>query len=183
MCISWGHDGGLQEPALGSSTRSARVPKGLGNLMGSVGSGWPTLGADTVERLHVTRKIASRAARYQGQCLSCEWVVKTNIPRPCDPTHGMRYRVLAVHGGPCREVFRCRASEFQCRGQATDCRYTLIYVKASRRLRTSMRTVWLLREYFSSPRFGGDGIVVAPFAKDMVVEVGEGAKFITFTYI
>ncbi|KAL2251488.1 UNVERIFIED_CONTAM: hypothetical protein Sindi_2271100, partial [Sesamum indicum] len=29
--------------------------------------------------------------------LSSDWVIEASIQRPRDPTHGMRYRVLAVH--------------------------------------------------------------------------------------
>ncbi|KAL2235278.1 UNVERIFIED_CONTAM: hypothetical protein Sindi_1260000, partial [Sesamum indicum] len=104
VCTKWaffsGHDGGLQEPALGCSRGVLRVPEGLENLTGSVGLGWPTLGANTAERLCVTRKVAPWAARYQGQHLSCEWMIEVSIPKPRDPTYDMRYRVLAVHGGP-----------------------------------------------------------------------------------
>ncbi|KAL2226553.1 UNVERIFIED_CONTAM: hypothetical protein Sindi_2014000, partial [Sesamum indicum] len=80
--------------------RSARVPEGLGNLTGSIGPGWPTLGAETAESLRVMCKVAPRAAGYLGQHLSCEWVIDASIQRPRDSTYGMRYRVLAVHGGP-----------------------------------------------------------------------------------
>ena len=62
MCFSRGHDGGLQKPALDSSR--------------GIGPGWPTLGADTAERLRVMRKVTPRATRYQGQHISCDWVIE-----------------------------------------------------------------------------------------------------------
>ncbi|KAL2243821.1 UNVERIFIED_CONTAM: hypothetical protein Sindi_0500100 [Sesamum indicum] len=77
-----------------------RVPERHGNRTGSVGPGQPTLGTNAAERFRVTCKVAPRAARYLGQHLSCEWVIEASTPRPRDPTHGTRYRVLAVHGGP-----------------------------------------------------------------------------------
>ncbi|KAL2227535.1 UNVERIFIED_CONTAM: hypothetical protein Sindi_2112200, partial [Sesamum indicum] len=77
-----------------------RVPERHGNRTGSVGPGQPTLGTNAAERFRVTCKVAPRAARYLGQNLSCEWVIEASTPRPRDPTHGTRYRVLAVHGGP-----------------------------------------------------------------------------------
>ncbi|KAL2224344.1 UNVERIFIED_CONTAM: hypothetical protein Sindi_3072400, partial [Sesamum indicum] len=77
-----------------------RVPERHGNRTGSVGPGRPTLGTNAAERFRVTCKVAPRAARYLGQHLSCEWVIEASTPRPRDPTHGTRYRVLAVHGGP-----------------------------------------------------------------------------------
>ncbi|KAL2231113.1 UNVERIFIED_CONTAM: hypothetical protein Sindi_1705700 [Sesamum indicum] len=62
-----------------SRERSARVPEGLGYLTGSVGPGWPMLGAETAERLRVMCKVAPRAAGYLGQHLSCEWVIEASI--------------------------------------------------------------------------------------------------------
>ncbi|KAL0444448.1 UNVERIFIED_CONTAM: hypothetical protein Slati_2167500 [Sesamum latifolium] len=53
-----------------------------------------------IERFGTTGKVAPRAAGYQGQHLSCEWVIKASTLRPRDPTHETYYRVLAVHGGP-----------------------------------------------------------------------------------
>ncbi|KAL0334252.1 UNVERIFIED_CONTAM: hypothetical protein Sangu_1581400 [Sesamum angustifolium] len=46
------------------------------------------------------RKVALRAAGNQGQHLPCDRVIEASTPRPRDPTRGMRYRVLAIHGGP-----------------------------------------------------------------------------------
>ncbi|KAL2224608.1 UNVERIFIED_CONTAM: hypothetical protein Sindi_3007100 [Sesamum indicum] len=77
-----------------------RVPERHGNRTGSVGPGRPTLGTNAADRFRVTCKVAPRAARYLGQHLSGEWVIEASTPRPRDPTHGTRYRVLAVHGGP-----------------------------------------------------------------------------------
>ncbi|XP_020553455.1 receptor-like protein 12 [Sesamum indicum] len=45
------------------------------------------MGVETAERLRVTCKVALRAAGYQGQHLSCEWVIETIIRKPRDPTH------------------------------------------------------------------------------------------------
>ncbi|KAL2243754.1 UNVERIFIED_CONTAM: hypothetical protein Sindi_0493400 [Sesamum indicum] len=67
-----------------------RVPERHENLMGSVGPGWPTLGANTTERLRVTRKVAPRAVGDQGQHLWCEWVIEARTPRRCDPIHMAR---------------------------------------------------------------------------------------------
>ncbi|KAL2230036.1 UNVERIFIED_CONTAM: hypothetical protein Sindi_1598000, partial [Sesamum indicum] len=79
---------------------SGRCEKGHGNRTGSVGPGRPTLGTNAAKRFRVTCKVAPRAARYLGQHLSCEWVIEASTPRLRDLTHGTRYRVLAVHGGP-----------------------------------------------------------------------------------
>ncbi|KAL0420328.1 UNVERIFIED_CONTAM: hypothetical protein Slati_3055700 [Sesamum latifolium] len=51
------------------------------------------------ERFRARCKVAPRAAGYQGQHLSCEWVSEASTLRSRDPTHGTCYRVLAVHGG------------------------------------------------------------------------------------
>ncbi|KAL0456974.1 UNVERIFIED_CONTAM: hypothetical protein Slati_1036600 [Sesamum latifolium] len=50
------------------------------------------------ERFCVTRKVAPWPVGYQGQHLSGEWVIEASTPRPCDPTRGMHYWVLATHG-------------------------------------------------------------------------------------
>ncbi|KAL2248278.1 UNVERIFIED_CONTAM: hypothetical protein Sindi_2680100, partial [Sesamum indicum] len=71
-----------------------RVPERHGNRTGSVRPGWPVLGAKAAERSRVTRKFAPRAVKYQGQYLSCEWVIEASTPKPRDPTHGTRYRVV-----------------------------------------------------------------------------------------
>ncbi|KAL0385892.1 UNVERIFIED_CONTAM: hypothetical protein Sradi_2983500 [Sesamum radiatum] len=52
------------------------------------------------ERFGVTCKVAPRAAGYQGQHLSCEWVIEASTLRPRNPTHETCYRVQAVHEGP-----------------------------------------------------------------------------------
>ncbi|KAL0400311.1 UNVERIFIED_CONTAM: hypothetical protein Sradi_2374400 [Sesamum radiatum] len=52
------------------------------------------------ERFGVTCKVAPRAAGYQGQHLSYEWVIEASTLRPRNSTHGTRYRVQAVHKGP-----------------------------------------------------------------------------------
>ncbi|KAL0439048.1 UNVERIFIED_CONTAM: hypothetical protein Slati_2387800 [Sesamum latifolium] len=52
------------------------------------------------ERFCTMRKVAPRAAGYQGQYFSCKWVIEVSTLRPRDPTHGTCYRVQAVHAGP-----------------------------------------------------------------------------------
>ncbi|KAL0392880.1 UNVERIFIED_CONTAM: hypothetical protein Sradi_2510800 [Sesamum radiatum] len=51
-------------------------------------------------RLQAMRKVAPRAAGKSGATPPVRSVIEASIPRPRDPTRGMRYRVLAVHGGP-----------------------------------------------------------------------------------
>ncbi|KAL0366684.1 UNVERIFIED_CONTAM: hypothetical protein Sradi_3558500 [Sesamum radiatum] len=46
------------------------------------------------------RKVAPWAAGYQGQHLSCEWVIEASTLRPRNPTHATCYRVQVVHEGP-----------------------------------------------------------------------------------
>ncbi|KAL0428388.1 UNVERIFIED_CONTAM: hypothetical protein Slati_3013600 [Sesamum latifolium] len=46
------------------------------------------------------RKVAPRAAGYQGQYLLCESVIEASTPRPRDPTHRTCYQVQAVQAGP-----------------------------------------------------------------------------------
>ncbi|KAL0303870.1 UNVERIFIED_CONTAM: hypothetical protein Sradi_6255100 [Sesamum radiatum] len=71
----------------------SRIHGGHGNQTGSVGPGRPTLGARTAERFGVTRKVTPRAAGYQGQHISCEWVIEVSTLRPRNPTHEKCYRV------------------------------------------------------------------------------------------
>ncbi|KAL0409658.1 UNVERIFIED_CONTAM: hypothetical protein Sradi_1900200 [Sesamum radiatum] len=47
-----------------------------------------------------TCKVAPRAAGYQVQHLSCEWVIEASTLRPHNPTHETCYWVQAVHEGP-----------------------------------------------------------------------------------
>ncbi|KAL0388606.1 UNVERIFIED_CONTAM: hypothetical protein Sradi_2742400 [Sesamum radiatum] len=54
----------------------------------------------SVGRLQAMRKVAPRAVGNQGQHLPCDRVIEASTPRPRDPTRGMCYRVLAIHGGP-----------------------------------------------------------------------------------
>ncbi|KAL0373852.1 UNVERIFIED_CONTAM: hypothetical protein Sradi_3300900 [Sesamum radiatum] len=76
------------------------ISERYGNQTGSVGPGRPTLGTRIAERFGVMRKVAPRVAENQEQHLLCEWVIEASTLRPCDPTHEMCYRFVAVHGGP-----------------------------------------------------------------------------------
>ncbi|KAL2230006.1 UNVERIFIED_CONTAM: hypothetical protein Sindi_1595000 [Sesamum indicum] len=95
MSISWG----LSRADSRHLKGVFRVPERHENRKGSIGPGWPTLSTKAAKRFHMTRKVVPQATRYQGQHLSCEWVIEASILRPSNPTHGTCYWVLAVHGG------------------------------------------------------------------------------------
>ncbi|KAL0409696.1 UNVERIFIED_CONTAM: hypothetical protein Sradi_1904000 [Sesamum radiatum] len=79
------------------------------------------------ERFGVTFKVSLRAAGYQGQHLSCEWVIEASTLKPRNPTHETCYRVQAVHEGSLTKMSD-RGTTLHCGQILRSCRKARMHI-------------------------------------------------------